>query len=192
MKKVLFFALISSSLIFAQACNTTPKEKAEEVNEEKIDDGTTGIAGHDEDKREDAAEFVTNVAASGMMEVEAAQIAVEKATHANVKEAARMILDDHKKANDQLMEIARSKNITLPGGLSEDQREELNKLREKTGKEFDEKYVEMVKDAHDKDVSRFRDAAQNLTDPELKAFAASTLPTLEKHYAMLKAMDDKM
>jgi putative membrane protein len=43
----------------------------------------------------------------------------------------------------------------------------------------------MVKD-HTKDVNEFRRESQSAKNPDVKAFAAQTLPTLEDHLSMAK------
>ena len=40
-----------------------------------------------------------------------------------------------------------------------------------------------------KDVKDFEDAAKDLKDPDLKAFAAKTLPTLQEHLRMAQEME---
>jgi hypothetical protein len=49
----------------------------------------------------------------------------------------------------------------------------------------------MLKD-HKKDVAAFEKEAGGGTDAELKAFAASTLPTLREHLQMIQRINDKM
>jgi putative membrane protein len=49
----------------------------------------------------------------------------------------------------------------------------------------------MVSD-HETDVKNFQRMADNGSDPEIKAFAAKTLPTLQKHLDAIKAIQAKM
>ena len=46
----------------------------------------------------------------------------------------------------------------------------------------------MVKD-HKADVKEFKEAAKNLQDPDLRAFASKTLPVLESHLKMAEEME---
>lgn len=148
---------------------------------------TGGIAVDTED-----AKFATEAANGGMAEVELAKLAETKATNPKVKEFASMMVKDHSKANEELMAIAKSKNITLPTTVGSEAQETMSDLQKKSGTDFDKAYVDaMVKD-HDKDVDMFEDASKDLKDAELKSFAVKTLPTLKMHQSAIKAIKDGM
>lgn len=139
------------------------------------DNTTTGI-------QEDSREFVKKAASSSMMEVELGKIAQEKATNKEVKDLADMIVKDHTQANEKLKSTAQTKNIELPATLMEDHQEKVTKFRDmKKGAEFDKEYVSMLNDAHEKDISNFEDAQEDVQDQELKQWVSNTLPTLKKH-----------
>ena len=59
-------------------------------------------------------------------------------------------------------------------------------------RDFDKAYVEAMVDGHKKAVKLFTDAAQNCKDPDLKAFATKTLPTLKMHLDSIQAIHDSM
>ena len=59
------------------------------------------------------AEFVQKAAAAGRMEVEHGKIAASKASNAQVKTYGNMLVKDHTAANQQLMAIAKRKNIEI-------------------------------------------------------------------------------
>jgi putative membrane protein len=60
-------------------------------------------------------QFVQRAAASGRMEVEHGRMAAQKAANAQVKAFGNMLVKDHTAANQQLMAIAKRKNITVAG-----------------------------------------------------------------------------
>ena len=62
----------------------------------------------------DDRKFIMEAAHGGMMEVKLGQLAVDKATNADVKQFGQRMVDDHSKANSELMELASQKGITLP------------------------------------------------------------------------------
>ena len=59
------------------------------------------------------AEFVQKAAAAGRMEVEHGKMAASKASNAQVKAYANTLVKDHTAANQELMTIAKRKNITI-------------------------------------------------------------------------------
>ena len=61
----------------------------------------------------------------------------------------------------------------------------LNKLRQRTGADFDREYMKMMVEDHGKAITLFEKAAAN-PDAEVKAFAEQMLPTLRAHEAESK------
>lgn len=60
-------------------------------------------------------QFVQKAAAAGRMEVEHGRIAAQKASNPQVKAFGSQLVKDHTAANQQLMSIAKKKNITIAG-----------------------------------------------------------------------------
>jgi putative membrane protein len=63
----------------------------------------------------DDRKFVMEAAHGGMMEVHLGRMAADKATNPDVKAFGQRMVDDHSKANSELMALASQKGITLPG-----------------------------------------------------------------------------
>jgi putative membrane protein len=128
--------------------------------------------------------FMKEAATGGMTEVELGNLAQQNAKHEDVKEFGARMVQDHGKANDELQTIAQQKNVKLPKELEAKQAQTRDKLARLRGDEFDRAYMrEMVQD-HDADLKKFRHAAQTLSDPDLKQFAAKTLGVIEQHDKM--------
>jgi len=125
------------------------------------------------------------------MEVELGKIAQEKATNPRIKEFGAMMVKDHSDANEQLKSLAQQKNITLPANVSDKQQKDIDDLNKKTGKDFDKAYMNMMLDDHKKDIKKFEKAGNNLKDAEIKSFAMSALPTLQKHLDSARAITGK-
>jgi len=136
-------------------------------------------------------DFMKNAADGGMAEVEMGKLAVKNAQDPEVKKFGQMMIDDHSKANNELKALAAKKNVTLPTdmGSYKGDVDDLGKL--KAG-EFDKEYVEHMVDDHEDDVAAFEKQANSGADPDVKAFATKTLPTLKKHLEAIKAIQAKM
>ncbi len=186
MKKITMSALLAASLCIGFAACDSPKketdsaEVAEEQNEAKMatDDG------------EDDADFLVKAASGGMLEVQLGQMAQEKASSQSVKDFGKQMVTDHTKANEELKALAAQKNITLPTTVSNDHQEHIDKLAKLSGTEFDEEYMQLMTKDHHKDVALFEEAAEDAKDPDIKAFAAKTLPTLKTHMQMAEQKKD--
>lgn len=126
-------------------------------------------------------QFVKEAADGGMAEVELGQLATEKGSSSGVKKFGQRMVDDHSKANDQLKQIASEKGIQLPATPSAKNEKLKQHLSKLSGTDFDQAYMSaMVKD-HREDVAAFQRESQVGNDPDIKQFAAETLPTLQDH-----------
>ena len=188
MKKISLVAMIALAACSFQACNNAAKDSkdtADSVNAVK-DTTTTGATGIAVDAND--AKFATDVANGGLAEVALGKLAAEKATNAQVKEFANMMVMDHGKANEELMAIAKTKNITLPVAPDADHQKTMTDLSAKTGADFDKAYVDAMVDGHKKTASLLEDGSKNCKDTELMAFATKTLPVVQAHLAKIEAI----
>lgn len=184
-----------------QACNSNSADSvsaAKDANEKK--DSSSMNAATDTSKpvavattpvdKQDA-DFAVEAANGGMMEVELGKYAQQNAASQRVKDFGAMMVKDHSKANDELKQIAGSKNITLPAETGSDAKKTMDDLMKKTGKDFDKAYMNMMVDDHKKDIREFEKAAKDCKDGDIKNFAIKTLPVLQVHLDSTKAITGK-
>ena len=127
------------------------------------------------------AAFYKNAAEGGMAEVDLGKLAQQKASVQSVKDFGALMVSDHAAANDKLKSIAAAKGLTLPSGPSMGQMAIEAKLEALSGSAFDKSYIKgMVKD-HEEDIKEFEKEVASGQDPDAKAFARATLPTLQTH-----------
>lgn len=194
MKKIAYTLMIASAALAFQSCNQgakDAKETADSLNKTK--DTTTnaastgGIAVNSDD-----AKFATDAANGGLAEVALGKLALTKTSNASIKEFANMMVTDHGKANDELMTIAKAKNITLPAEPDSAHLKKADELSKKTGADFDKAYVDAMVDGHKKTLDLMNDEAKDGKDAELKAFAAKTAPTVKMHLDAINKIKDGM
>src|SRR4051812_39822143 len=136
--------------------------------------------------------FVTKAAQGGLAEVKLGTLATQKASSPDVKQFGQQMVDDHSKANDELKQLASSKGITLPTDTDASHQAKYDRLSKLSGADFDKAYMkEMVSD-HRTDVYEFRRESEHGSDPDVKAWAGKTLPTLEHHLQMAESTDAKV
>ncbi|QKJ32542.1 DUF4142 domain-containing protein [Mucilaginibacter mali] len=193
MKKLNYLFVLLCAAWIIQGCgssNTSSTDKADSANAAKVDsskaDSTAKTAVINVDNAD--ADFAVAAANGGMTEVAVAKLAQTKSTNAKVKEFADMMVMDHGKANDELMALAKSKNITLPSTISNDKQKEMDDLNKKNGADFDKAYVDAMVDGHKKTISMFEDESKNAKDPDLKAFVDKTLPTIKMHLQHIESI----
>ncbi len=128
--------------------------------------------------------FIEEAAKGGMAEVELGKVVEQRAASQDVKQFAQKMVTDHSKANEELRQLAQEKGVTMPADTKATEKHEANKLAKLEGEKLDREYMKhMVKD-HQKDVKEFQKEAQKAKDPDVKAFAQKTLPTLQDHLQM--------
>ena len=136
--------------------------------------------------------FVEEAAHGGTAEVEAGKLAQKQASAAPAKAFAEQMVTDHTKAGDQLKQVAMTKGITLPTDTDRSHRRSIEKLGKLQGAEFDREYMKMMVSDHKKTVSLFEKEAKSGKDPELKKFAATLLPDLQKHLQMAQSAEQEV
>jgi putative membrane protein len=130
--------------------------------------------------------FAMDAARGGLAEVELGRIASQNAGDDSVKQFGLKMVDDHSKANDELKQIASSKGIALPSSVTSKDRRTADKLQKMNGASFDKAYMKDMVADHETDVAEFEREARSGKDPDLKAFAEKTLPTLKEHLQMAR------
>ena len=136
--------------------------------------------------------FVKEAAMGGMAEVDLGQLAASKASSPDVKQFGQRMVDDHGKANDELKSWASQKSVNLPTELDAKHKAEHAKLEKLSGDAFDRAYMSSMVADHNKDVAEFQKQSKSAKDPDLKAWAAKTLPTLQDHQKSAKEINAKV
>ncbi|WP_113634663.1 DUF4142 domain-containing protein [Nubsella zeaxanthinifaciens] len=191
MKNLLFF-LYSVAFTVMIACNSQPKDAKELADSVNATKDTTTNSGDIITVRENEAEFATNAADAGLAEINFANLAISKTNNADVKMYANMMLKDHGAANDELTALAKSKNISLPVSMSSEHQKNRNELAEKTGADFDKKYLDLMEKDHVKVLAFMEHEAREGTDPDLKAFASKTVPVINAHLNAVRKIKEKL
>jgi putative membrane protein len=136
--------------------------------------------------------FAAKATAGGKQEVELGKLAAQQASNSDVKAFANRMVQDHSKAGDELMQITNKLGLSLP---AEDDRmfiqvrDNLSKLK---GADFDRMYMNEMVDGHTKVANEFESYVNTGTNPDLKAWASKTLPTVREHLQQAKDIAAKV
>ncbi len=138
-------------------------------------------------------QFVQKAASGGMFDVKSSEAAkaklVDEVGVNDTYDFATMMISDHTAANAKLMAIAKSEGIEAPKEMMPPQQMMYDKLTAtKDNKAFEKMYRDQQAKSHKDSVALFEKAAKECTNPELKAFAAKTLPLLKSHQLALTAL----
>jgi len=130
------------------------------------------------------AKFALKASAGGMGEIALSELAVKNSDNDGVKNFAGTMVTDHTEAGEKLKHLATTKNLTTSQSPLPEQANAASQMKNLKGKAFDTKYIAIMKKDHAETIALFKKEAASGQDPELKAFASSTLPTLEHHADM--------
>jgi len=132
--------------------------------------------------------FASVATNDGLNEVNISKMAQEKTTNVRVRNLAIMLVNDHTKFGNDLATIANDKKITLPAlpGMAEMQ--QANRLAMEQGTDFDRAYVDAMIADQKKAIALYENGSKDCKDPDLKSFAAKTLPVLKMHLDSAQAV----
>jgi putative membrane protein len=134
-----------------------------------------------------AKHFLIVASIGNLQEISAAELAVKKGKSADVRSFARMMIDDHGKAEQQLLEAAKSRGISLPAAATGGIQPDLN--LKNAGDDFDQRYVHAMVVNHAGTVQAFENYATTGKDPAVRAFAQQLMLTLKTHLAKIKSIE---
>jgi putative membrane protein len=137
-------------------------------------------------------DFAKKAAGDGMAEVELGRLAQQKAESDPVKQFGQRMVEDHSKANDELKSIAQTKGIDLPQELPPEAKQAYDDLQQKSGHDFDQTYMDLMVEDHQKAIDLFQQEAKSGKDPDLKNFAEQTLPTLQEHLRLAEQTQEQV
>jgi len=132
--------------------------------------------------------FAMMAAEGGQTEVQLSKLAADRASSPEVKQFAQRLVQDHTKANQELLTVAKQKDVSVPKEV-DDTHEDVVKLFAKLeGPQFDREFLSYQVMHHEKDTAAFSVEAKDGQDPDLKAFAAKQLPILRGHLQQARTL----
>jgi putative membrane protein len=174
-----YFPLMTTMLLVA-----TPAFAQQAGNPGVMSPDTPGANTQPADHPNTADQLFTRQAIiGGQSEVQLAELASSRAQNDAVTQFAKRMADDHRKANDALMRIAKANKADMPKSPDVDSDEKtmrgvLEKLR---GAEFDTAYMAGQVAAHQKTAHLLEHIIGSGQDAKVKQYAQQTLPTVMHH-----------
>ncbi|HAX80718.1 MAG TPA: DUF4142 domain-containing protein [Cyanobacteria bacterium UBA11372] len=134
-------------------------------------------------------QFIIDAAQGGMAEVRLAQLALERSRNEQVREFAQQMIDEHTRANQELMSLATQKGVTPPTTPGPKYEAAMRQLMQLSGESFDRAYMsEAGLNGHMESAAVYQRQAMLGQDPDLRAFAARILPRVQDHLQMAGRM----
>lgn len=136
--------------------------------------------------------FLMSAASSNMLEIQTGKLAQQQATNAEVKNFGQMMVSHHTQATQELSKVASPLGVQMPTTMMPVHQAMADRLMNKTGKDFDEAYMDMMETAHKMDIAMFEAKTKSAKNPTVKSFATKTLPMLRSHETMANNVEKKV
>lgn len=186
--KITIFSLVAAS--FAVGCNSNDTrqkpEESKEVAEDKND------AKFKTDSSENNAQFVVDAANGNLTEIRMAELAKQKSTNKEIQEIAKTLYDDHTAALNDLKVLASNKAISIPADVTDDTKQQLQKLTDEKPSSFDKDWTEKLMEKHQKTISDYEAALGTVTDADIKNWINTVLPKIRMHHDKLMALNSRL
>jgi putative membrane protein len=136
--------------------------------------------------------FVRAAAIGGMAEVELGKLAEQKGDGDAVKDFAQRMVEDHTKANERLMSLAKQNDIAVPDELDQEHEAMRDRLEKMSGVEFDRAYIQGQVVDHQKTAQLLEYEIGSGQDAQLRSLASETLPVVLQHLRMARDVEARM
>ncbi len=133
-------------------------------------------------------QFMTQDATGGFYEIAIAALAQERSSRDDIKAYAAMLIRDHAEYNAALQQLASSKGVSLPIGMTADDRAKLNGMNLQGGSTLDRSFILEAVQINDEDRKAAQDEAAATSDPDIKAFLQKFSAMDAKHEQGAKAL----
>lgn len=132
-------------------------------------------------------EFLKKAAEINLVEIELGKVAEKNSSDPNIKQIAGHLIKVHSESKQKLDRLAASKGVTLPTEVSVWDRHSLSSLEKAQGDKFNKEFLAFNVNGHEKAVALFEKEAARTQDPDIKAWAQKTIPSLKDHLAMAQS-----
>lgn len=137
-------------------------------------------------------EFLEQAVQSNLTEIELGKLAQARATDPAVKAYAEMMIAEHTAVHADLKNRASSKKWTIKDVLNDENKTKQANLNNVPAAQFDVAYVKSQVADHMVTSGKFATQIDQGTDPELKAFAQTHKPHIDKHLTDAQALATRL
>ena len=133
-------------------------------------------------------QFITEAIQGDNAEIAMGQLAQEKGASDQVKAFGKTLVDDHGKAKQDVLVLAKQMNVSAEPPPKPDAQAMHDKLSGLSGADFDKQFAAAMVDDHKKDIAAYEDQARSNQGPA-SALAAKQLPVLQQHLKTAQSLE---
>ena len=140
----------------------------------------------------DQTNFLADAIRGNVAEVKLGQLAAERAQSQQVREYGDMLKKDHTKSLEKASSLASEIGVPASSELTAQQQKQFESLQKLSGDEFDTTFLSQMVREHQTEIAKFSAQAQSGSDPQVRAFAKDTLPTLQAHLQHAQSIQSEL
>lgn len=133
------------------------------------------------------SKFLIEMADARLAAIEESRLAVERGTTEEIRAYGRMMLIEQAKMLEELKAIAAERGVELPVAVSKRKAKSLDTLKQKTGRNFDLKFIRMIKAVQKRDIILCK-RIKNVNNESINRFVTEHRPTTELNLLRLKQL----
>ena len=130
--------------------------------------------------------FARKIAQGNLAEIRLGRLAIRESKSSEVREFARMMVNDHRAALRELRSLAARHDFALPSEVTSDQKATYERLADLHGEEFDRAYMNVMVREHWAALREVRSKAKSDRDSDFQDWATKNLDTFEHHLEMAR------
>lgn len=134
------------------------------------------------------SEYLDELVAMNKMGIQLSLLARGRPVRQEVKMLANKSLQYHKKIDQELRQIAQSKQLTYQDKMIDDDKDAIGKLFKLKGSLFERFFLNLTSENQRKLLVLYKKAPEKTSDPELIKFATTVSPELEAHNTAVRLL----
>ncbi len=132
-------------------------------------------------------DFLVKVRQAGLWEIPVGQWAQVRADSQRVKEVGAHLVEDHKKLDAAVRQLAARLAVPLPDRASPEQQQWMAQLATETGPAFDRDFAKLLRAAHGKVFSLVANVRAGTRNTEIRKFAGTAVTVVMRHMTLLES-----
>jgi putative membrane protein len=122
--------------------------------------------------------FIASASFESMTEAQLGRLAMDLGQTESLRHFAHAMIDVYEKVTADIARVAAQRKLPMPNSLDAEHQQLVERMREKSGRDFDLAYTGRMIEGHQSAITLFK-RGQRIKDPELSALASRTLHMVE-------------
>lgn len=140
----------------------------------------------------ESRQFIDATANDLGLKINMSKAAIQESGSDEIKNLGKTIADQQTELFNKLKNIATEKNLELTAPINQSMQEAINVLTAKSGKDFDNAYLNWVIQDSKSTIKSFETAGATLIDQNLQQYALTSISIIKQHLDAAEALKKKM